>query len=339
MMVKKWMFGAVALATAIVGHAEWPQFLGPAGNGIVDAQVVTSWSEDSNVQWKTSIHGKAWSSPVVTGDDVWLTTATEDGTELSVLRLNKNTGEIELDKKLFEVAEPQFCHKFNSYASPTPVIGEDHIYITFGSPGTACLDLESGEVIWQRTDIECNHFRGAGSSPILHDELVIMNYDGSDHHFILALDAKTGETAWRTERSIDYDDLDENGKPKGDGDWRKAYATPHVTTLHGKPVLLSVGAKAIYGYEPKTGKEYFRVESRVGHSSSVRPSVVGDMIYYTTGWGKGQFWSFKVNPDLTANQDSIQLQLIKNMPKKPSPIFKGERIYLIDDAGVASCLE
>ena len=134
-----------------------------------------------------------------------------------------------------------------------------------------------------------------------------------------------------------FKDLDPNGKPNGDGDWRKAYATPHIATIHGKPVLLSVGAKAIYGYNPDNGEEYFRIESRVGHSSSDRPSVVGDQVYYTTGWSKSQLWSFKVNPDLTANQDSVGLQLTRNMPKKPVPIVHGDRLYTVDDNGIASC--
>ena len=184
--------------------ADWPQFLGPNGDAIVDATPPLSWNEEQNVTWKTPISGKAWSSPVVSGESIWLTTATEDGHQRSVLRIDKSTGNITLNKKLFDVAEPQFCHKMNSYASPTPVMEGERIYVTFGAPGTACLDTQTGEVRWQRTDIECNHFRGAGSSPILHKNLLIMNYDGSDHQFILALNKQTGETVWRTKRSIDF---------------------------------------------------------------------------------------------------------------------------------------
>lgn len=330
---------AISLFLIDPAAANWPQFLGPDGTSITEADTPLTWSEDSNVKWKTAIHGKAWSSPVVWGNDIWLSTATEDGKELSVIRLDRKTGEITLDKKLFDIAEPQFCHKFNSYASPTPVVEEGSVYITFGSPGTACLDPETGEVRWQRTDIECNHFRAAGSSPIIHGNLLIMNYDGSDHQFVLALDKKTGKTAWRVNRSIDFQDLDENGEPKAEGDLRKAYGTPHIATIHGKNVLLSVGAKAIYGYNPENGEEYFRIESRVGHSSSDRPDVVGDMVYYTTGWAKGQLWGFKVNPDLTADQDSIAIQATRNIPKKPCPITHGDRIYTVDDGGIASCVD
>lgn len=286
----------IVLSSVVVGlcsaQANWPQFLGPEGNSIVEkADVPLTWSENDSVKWKTTIHGKAWSSPVIWGDQVWVSTATEDGRELSVLQLDKNTGQIALDQKLFDIADPQFCHKFNSYASPTPVIEDGRIYVTFGSPGTACLDTKTGKVLWQRTDIECNHYRAAGSSPILYGDSLIMNFDGSDHQFMLALNKHTGKTVWRTKRSIDFKDLDPDGKPFAEGDLRKAFATPHVAEIHGKPVLLSVGAKAIYGYNPADGKEYFRVESRVGHSASVRPAVVGNIVYYTTGWSKGQLWA------------------------------------------------
>jgi len=330
-------FTGCALLTA---SANWPQFLGPDGTGIAtSAKPPVKWSETENVKWKTPVHGKAWSSPVIWGDQIWVTTATEDGRELSVLQFAKQTGKIALDQKLFDIADPQFCHKFNSYASPTPVIEEGRVYVTFGSPGTACLDTTTGKVLWQRTDIECNHYRAAGSSPILHGDLLIMNYDGSDHQFMIALDKHTGKTVWRTERSIDHKDLGADGKPEAEGDFRKAFATPHVGMIHGRPVLVSVGAKAAYGYDPLTGKEYFRVESRVGHSASVRPAIVGDTIYYTTGWSNGQLWAFKVQPDLSAGDDTIQWQLKRSVPNKPVPVVRGDWIFMVSDGGVASCVD
>ncbi len=330
----------LSAVVAFTAHANWPQFLGPDGNGIAaTGKPPLKWSETENVKWKTPVHGKAWCSPVIRGDQIWVTSATEDGRELSVLQLDKHTGKIALDQKLFDIADPQFCHKFNSYASPTPVIETGRVYVTFGSPGTACLDTKTGKVLWQRTDIECNHYRAAGSSPIVYGDLLIMNFDGSDHQFMIALDKQTGKTAWRTERSIDHKDLGPDGKPEAEGDFRKAFATPHVGTLHGKPVLVSVGAKAAYGYDPLTGKEYFRVESRVGHSGSVRPAIVDDMVYYTTGWSNGQLWAFKVKPDLSAGDDTIQWQLKRSVPNKPVPVVRGDLIFMVSDGGVASCVD
>src|SRR5262249_41743267 len=145
---------------------------------------------------------------------------------------------------------------------PTPVIEEGRVYVTFGSPGTACLDTTTGKVFWERRDLECNHFRGAGSSPILHGDLLLMNFDGSDHQFVIALNKKTGQMVWRTNRGIDFKDLGPDGKPETEGDFRKAFSTPHVATIAGQSMLISQGAKAIYGYDPLTGKELWRVEER-----------------------------------------------------------------------------
>ena len=127
------------------------------------------------------------------------------------------------------------------------------MYVTFGSPGTAAIDTKTGKVVWERRDFECNHFRGAGSSPILFGDLLLMHFDGSDHQYVVALDKHTGKTVWRTPRSIDFQDLAPDGKPKADGDFRKAFATPQIITVGGRPIMVSLGSKGIYGYDPRTG--------------------------------------------------------------------------------------
>ena len=114
--------------------------------------------------------------------------------------VDKHSGEVLFDKKIFNVAEPQQAHKFNSYASPTPVADERRVYVTWGSPGTACLDSQTFKRLWQRRDLECNHFRGAGSSPVLFEDLLIMQYDGADLQYVVALDKRTGSEIWRQQR-------------------------------------------------------------------------------------------------------------------------------------------
>jgi outer membrane protein assembly factor BamB len=298
------------------------------------------WSDTENIKWQTAIHGRGWGCPVIWGNQVWVPTATEDGKQLFAVCLDKNTGKIVFDQKLFDVAAPQFAHKFNSYASPTPVIEDGRVYVTFGSPGTACIDTKTFKVLWQRTDIECNHFRGAGSSPIIHGDLLIMNYDGSDHQFILALDKKTGKTVWETKRSIDYQDLDAEGKPQAEGDWRKAFSTPHVAMINGKPVLLSIGAKALYAYEPLTGKELWRVEERGQHSASTRPVVGNGMIFYPTGFAKGQLFAMKADVKkavLTA--EDMAWTVKRSVPNKPSLLLVNELLFSVDDSGIATCYD
>ena len=343
---------AVALSLELARADDtWPQFRGPQGDGHSDAKgLPTNWSETKNVKWKTAIHGRAWSSPVIGGNQVWLTTATEDGSELSAVCVDRESGKIVHDLKLFMVEKPQFAHKFNTYASPTPVIEKGRVYVTFGSPGTACLDTETGKVLWERRDFVCNHYRGAGSSPILFGDLLLMNFDGSDHQFIVALNKTTGKTAWQVNRSIDFKDLKPDGQVEAEGDFRKAFATPHVATLDGKAVLISQGAKATYAYEPVSGVELWRVEERTSHSASSRPVAGGGLVFIPSGWSTGQLLAIQpgkkgesLDVNVAAPEGSSQLRIVwkskRNVPRKPSLTLVGDLLFMIDDGGIASCVE
>ena len=334
------LFLTVLFAAAVPLHADWPQFRGPAGNGLSDARhLPLAWSETKNVVWKTAVHGRAWSSPVVLGHHVWVTTATPDGRELFAVALDRETGRVVHDLKLFDVAKPQFAHAFNTYASPTPVIEPGRVCVTFGSPGTACLDPETGRVLWARRDLECNHFRGAGSSPIIFENLLILHYDGSDVQYVVALDKYTGRTVWKRDRSIDFKDLRPDGTPEAEGDLRKAFATPHVATFDGKPVLISLGAKAGYAYDPRTGEELWRVEERTNHSASTRPVVGHGLIFFPTGFPKGELLAVRPGGrgDVTASH--VAWRVTRGVPNKPSLLLVGDLIFMITDAGIASAVE
>ncbi|MHC1767657.1 MAG: PQQ-binding-like beta-propeller repeat protein [Verrucomicrobiia bacterium] len=342
---------ALVFIRSLSAGEHWPQFRGPNGDGHSDAQgLPTHWSESANVNWKTPIHDLGWSSPVIWGGQIWLTTATEDGTRLYAVCVDRNSGAVVHDLKLFEVEKPQFAHKFNTYASPTPVIEDGRVYITFGSPGTACLDTSSGRVIWERRDIECNHYRGAGSSPILHDNLLIMNFDGSDHQFVAALNKRTGQTVWQANRSIDFQDLDPDGKPTLEGDLRKAFSTPHIAELDGKAVLLTSGAKAHYAYDPATGHEVWRVEERTSHSASTRPVTGLGLVFIPTGWSTGELLAIRPGKQgevVDANQKTppagSQLRVAwmskRNVPKKPSLLLVKDLLFALDDNGIGTCYE
>lgn len=336
-------FLTVTAAMLVVGclHAqgEWPQFRGPDGQGHAPRPLPLQWSETENVTWKTEIHDRGWSSPVIWGNQVWVSTATEDGKELFALCIDSNSGEVLRDMNLFHVPNPQFAHKFNSYASPTPVIEEGRIYVTFGSPGTACIDTHTGKVLWERRDFDVNHFRGAGSSPILYQNLLIMNFDGSDNQFVVALDKDSGHTVWKVNRSIDFQDLNEEGEPMAEGDFRKAFSTPHVTGLPGYPLLLSSGAKAHYGYHPMTGEEYWRIEERSSHSASTRPVVGGGLIYVPSGFPQGTL--IAIEPGSADNRSNAQRvwDVTRSVPNKPSVIFHEGNLFMVSDGGIATCLD
>jgi outer membrane protein assembly factor BamB len=332
---------AVLLLAAIsAGGADWPEFRGPDGTGRASARgLPLTWGEGRNVRWKTPIHGRAWSSPVVLGSQVWMTTATPDGRALFAVAVDRETGRIVHDLKLFDVDKPQYAHPFNTYASPTPLVEPGRVYVSFGSPGTAALDAATGKVLWARRDFECNHFRGAGSSPVVFGDLLFLHFDGSDHQFVVALDKRTGRTVWRTERSIDFKDLKADGTPDAEGDYRKAFATPQIAMVGGKPVLVSIGSKATYAYDPFTGKELWRVEERGSHSGSTRPVVGHGLVFYPSGFPTGEVLAVRPDGrgDVTATH--VAWRLARGAPKKPSLLLVDDLLFMIADNGIATCVE
>lgn len=347
-------FLCLVSALAFAGEeTNWPEFRGPHGDGTtLSSHLPLHWGEETNsaaVKWSTLIHGKAWSSPVIWERQVWVTTATEDGHELFVVCIDRDSGTILRDLKLFDVAKPQYCIPFNSYASPTPAIEEGRLYATFGAPGTACVDTQTGKVIWARRDLECNHYRGAGSSPILYKDLLFLNYDGSDRQYVVAFDKHTGKTTWQTQRSINFDDLGPDGKPQMEGDSRKAFATCQVAMLDGTLTLLSQGSKALYAYAAMTGTELWRLEDRASYSGSTRPVIGQGIVFVPSGFPSGEVLA--VHPgkpgevlDVKTNATpDMQLQVIwkarQHAPKKPSLLLMGELLYAIEDTGVATCWE
>ena len=253
----------LALVGAVAAEDRWTEFRGPSGTGHSGSTgLPREWSETKNVAWKTRIHGRGWSSPVVLGKQVWLTTATPEGHELSVLALDRDDGRVLFDVKVFQVARPEDTRQYNSFASPTPVIEEGRVYVHFGSYGTAALDTRTGKVLWERRDLPCNHWRGPGSSPILHGGLLIVHFDGYDVQYAVALDKKTGRTVWRADRTHDFG--------TDDGDQKKGYATPVVIEASGRSQLISPAAKAVLSLDPLTGRELWRVR-HPQHSAAARP--------------------------------------------------------------------
>jgi outer membrane protein assembly factor BamB len=329
---------AVVLAVA-TPQAQWPQFRGPDGVGVAaSSNLPLTWSETSNVRWKTPIHGRGWSSPIVVDSQIWVTTATPDGKEMSILTLDLD-GKIVRDQKLFTVQAPQESHPFNSYASPSPVGEPGRVYVTFGSPGTAAIDSRTGKVLWERRDLQINHFRGAGSSPILFRNLLVMHFDGIDAQYVVALDKNTGKTVWKTPRSIDFKDLTPQGKPQADGDFRKAFSTPLIVDVEGRPLLISLGGKAMYAYEPMTGKEVWRLEDRSSHTASTRPVAGHGLIFYPTGWERSKLNAVKAVGHGDVTSTNVVWQFTRGIPTKPSILLVDDLIFMVNDVGIASCIE
>ena len=335
------LFIVLLICSLATQAAHWNQFRGPDGTGHSSAKLPIKWSETENIKWKTKIPGRGWSSPVIWENQIWLTTATPEGKTLTGICIDATNGKVLYQKKLFDIKSPQFAHKFNSYASPTPVIEKGRVYLSWGSPGTACIDTKTFKTIWTRPDLKCDHFRGAGSSPILWKNFLINNHDGADTQYVFALNKLTGKTAWKSSRSVDFMDLDPNGKPKRDGDMRKGYSTPHIIQLNGNPVLISSGAMAHYAYKPSDGRELWKVVERKQHSASTRPIFGHGLCFFPTGFGKGQLLAIDPLGENDITQTNIKWRLNRSgVPEKPSLLLIKNHLYLIDDqGGLVTCVE
>ena len=345
---KKYYFYLFQILLSI-GYAEptlkdqWPEFRGPNGNGIVVGKrgLPTIWSEEKNIAWKTKIDGKAWSSPVVWDDQIWITNSSADGKLMEGICINKKDGKIKYRLSLFknETVEP-LGNNVNSYGSPSPVIEKDAVYIHFGSYGTTAIDTNSGKEIWKRRDLECRHFRGPGSSPIIFQDMLILTMDGVDFQYVIALDKKTGKTKWKTERSTEWDDVEPDGKIRGDGDLRKAYTTPTFLKVSGKTIMISPGAKSCFAYNPINGKELWNI-TYSGYSNASRTVIYKDNAIINSGYGKPHLISVKIDPSAAGDISGthINWDIFKRVPKRSSPIIVGDQLYMTTDEGILTCLD
>ena len=324
---------AALLFAGLAGAADqWTEFRGPLGTGHSDSVGLPhEWSEAKNVVWKTRIHGRGWSSPVVLGKQVWLTTATPEGKELSVLAIDRDLGHVLFDTKLFDVAKPEDTRQYNSFASPTPVIEEGRVYVHFGSYGTAALDTETGKAVWTRRDLPCNHWRGPASSPILYKNLLIVQFDGYDLQYAVALDKQTGRTVWKAVRSHDYG--------TDDGDQKKGFGTPVVIEAAGRAQLISPAAKAVFSLDPLTGLELWRVRYEQ-HSAAARPLFAHGLVYIDTGFSKADLLAIRPDGRGDVTDTHVAWRAIKGIGAKPSPVLVGDLLYAVSDTGgVVTCLD
>lgn len=317
--------------SAVKAGENWPNFHGPTNDSHSDSVgLPLKWSESENVAWKTAIHDDGWSSPVVWGKQVWLTTANADGKKSYGLCIDRDSGAVIHDILLFENENPEDTRKYNSFASPTPAIEEGRVYLHFGSYGTTCLDTRTAEVLWTRRDLPCQHYRGPASSPILFDNVMIVHYDGFDHQYIVALDKATGKTVWKKDRDVDYG--------TDNGDIMKAFSTPLVVEAAGKLQLISATSKAALSLDPRTGDEYWRIRYE-GFSTAARPMFGHGLIYINSGFPKGAIFAVRPDGKGDVTDTHVVWSARQSMPSKPSSLLIGDAIYSIDDSGVATCLD
>jgi len=310
----------------------WPDFRGPSGDSHSPSKdLPLEWSERKNVRWKTPLPGSGWSSPVVWGKQVWLTTADERGTEQRALCLDRETGKILKNLLVFANPTPQrITNDANGYASPSPVIEAGRVYVHFGTFGTACIDTKSFQILWMRRDLNCDHSVGPGSSPVLFEDKLILTFDGMDVQFLEGLDKKTGKTAWHTPRGTDLSDQG--------GEQKKAFSTPYLLTRKGKPEFVSTGARAFCGYDPRTGKELWRIPHR-GYSNASRALAGQGLVFLNTGFNVPELWAARLDSLGGSTPAEIVWRYTRGMPTMSSPTLVEDLLYILSDSEFLTCLE
>jgi outer membrane protein assembly factor BamB len=317
----------------------WTHFRGSKMDGHAEVEKAPIyWDAQTNVQWKAEVKGTGWSSPVVFGNQVWITSATDDGKEFYVLCYDLESGNLLYENTLFTNANPQRIHSTNSYATPTPCIEEGYVYVHFGSFGTACINTRNFEVVWKRDDLPCNHMQGPASSPVLHRNMLIIHLEGTEDPYVIALNKKSGETIWKSVRPADiYDHLEPV--------YRKSYQTPIVIEVNGRELLISNSAYMCFAHDVCTGEVIWTIE--YGYDSTVsQPLFWNGIVYVNSGWifkDNTPFFTRQYAVDPTGEGDvtgtHVKWMYEEEVPQIPTPVIVEGKMYMVHDRGMVTCLD
>jgi len=337
-------------------ETNWPQWRGPGGSGVsTEKNLPTEWSETKNVQWKTEIPGRGHSSPIIWGKKIFLTTSLEGpivpgakavkhirrGVEyrhpdsvggdhsytINVLCLDRETGKILWEKTAYEGTVYDDRHRKNTFASATPVTDGKYVWTLFDAEGVYCYDFD-GKLVWKTSLGKFAKMgMGNGMSPVLFENLVILQCDqedGGPGSFIAALDKLSGKEVWRTPRTQ-----------------RKTWATPVLVRTPQRTELIASGAESTVSYDPATGKELWRSEGVISHA--IPSAVAGHGMVFVSGGSIGQP-KLAIGIRLGGSGNLKDTPFVvwkynKGTAYVPSPILYGDYLYLMTDGGIITCLE
>jgi len=335
--------------------SNWPQWRGPDSQGISnDKNLPTEWSDTKNVLWKMELPGKGFSQPIIWGNRVFLTSDVEGGSApenhkapkhmlgdkefthpewdginrlhtFKTICLDRDSGKILWEKVSYEGTVYDYRHKRGNYAAPTPVTDGRYVITYFGSEGVYCYDFK-GKLIWKKDLGGISTFgMGVGTSPVLHENLVILLCDQSlgkpKDSFMIALDKKTGKEVWKVERPIQ-------------GSW----ATPVIVKTAGRAELVTSGNEFLISYDPATGKEIWRTSGLRSHAIAT-PVIGHGLAILSSGYPSKVVTAVHLGSEGNLDKtESIAWRYNKGTAYVPSPILYGDYLYLMSDAGILTCL-
>jgi outer membrane protein assembly factor BamB len=334
--------------------SNWPQWRGPDAQGVSNEKnLPTEWSDTKNVLWKTAIPGRGYSQPIIWGKKVFLTTDIEGASEptgykppkrmmgdkefthpdwygadklhtFKTLCLDRDTGKILWEQTSYEGKVYDYRHRRGNYAAPTPVTDGKYVWTYFGSEGVYCYDF-NGKLVWKKSLGNIGTMgMGVGTSPVLHENLLILlcdqEFDGKDS-FMTALDKKTGKEVWRVKRPISV-----------------SWATPVIVKTPQRTEMIVSGNEFLISYDPKTGQEIWRTGGLKSHAIAT-PVVGHGLVILSSGFPSKVITAVKLggsgNLDGT---DKIAWRYNKGTAYVPSPILYGDYLYLMSDGGILTCL-
>ena len=335
--------------------SDWPQWRGPDGQGVsAEKNLPFEWSPTKNVQWKSAIPGRGHSSPIVWGKRIFLTTSIEGpvvpgaaavkhirGGEvfvhpdsvgadhsyaLKVLCLDRDSGKTLWERTAYEGSVYDARHRKNNYASSTPVTDGNSVFAFFEAEGLYCYDLD-GKLLWKTSLGKIAKMGlGHGVSPVLHENLLILQCDqedgGDSGSFIAAVDKRTGKEVWRVSRTH-----------------RKTWATPLLVRTPARMEVVASGAESVISYDPSTGKELWRCPGVKGHA--IPSAVAGHgLVFISAGYPAKYALAVRAGGtgDLTGTSNVVWTYA-KGTAYVPSPILFGDYLYLMTDKGLLTCIE
>ncbi|MBM40406.1 MAG: hypothetical protein CL483_00600 [Acidobacteria bacterium] len=313
------------------GERYWSRWRGPSGQGVVDGSgYVDTWSDTANVKWRTSVPGSGHSSPIIWGDQIFLTTSRSGGRRLTVLSYSRTDGSL-----LWETDAPagpvESHHGKNTPASATPTTDGERVYVSFGSRGMLALDLD-GNIVWHRDLGEIQNYHGPAGSPLLYNDTVIIYQDQgasfgagginreSAGAYVTALDAATGEPRWRTARSASV-----------------GWGTPIAISLGDHDELIVSSSRDVRSYDPTSGEELWTCD---GNLFEVIPTpVVGHGLVFCTSGRAGPTLAIRPGGRGNVTDTHVEWQTTRGSPFVPSPVLYGDYLYTLNDmSSIITCL-
>jgi outer membrane protein assembly factor BamB len=307
----------------------WTEFRGPSGQGQVDGDLPLTWGKGKNQIWKQDIPGSGWSSPVVTGGRIYLTTSVAGENKdqsLRALCLDAESGQILWNKEIFlqDGKKAPRIHSKGTHANPTPLFDGERLFVHFGHQGSACLDRD-GNIVWRNAELKYAPVHGNGGSPILTDKALVFSCDGSDQQFIVALARKDGKVLWKTDRK--------SKAPK-----RFSFSTPLLISVKDQKQIISPASDAVIAYDADTGNEIWRVRY-TGYSVIPRPIFGHGLIFMSTSYDSPSVLAIRPDGKGDVTDTHVAWTMKKGAPHTPSLLLVGEELYMVSDGGIASCVE